>query len=280
MKCRLSLLVVVVALTLSACGRTGDATAQTTSASVNTATAAAPTQPAAEATATAEVNQGEMSTRMVECLREHGQTAQIAWPTNEEGVPQSFYGAVELLYLTRPFDPAWLDPETGYIHVKDYDVAAEDMALDWAFVLYQAGGLDAANNAQSWIAPVDSRAFGSRDGLLGKLGEIWDACATQSEFQQPDQYLAQAMEQTAIRDRTAAGLVLTQCGRDAGFAWLADPVPEEPTFGSIVIPSGVSEEDFRAFIDECYSPAHTSSTGRELPFNPLDILSEVTSQES
>lgn len=108
-------------------------------------------------------------------------------------------------------------------------------------------------------------------GMVGDAGSYWIAVAEAKSFADPDTQDAYAacesdhpdFAQPAYTDplneaeMEAARLALAEsalefarCGRDAGFAWVPDPDDQ----GGIILPSDLTEEEFRALLAACFTP--------------------------
>jgi|GEM_PF-1771095 len=106
----------------------------------------------------------------------------------------------------------------------------------------------------TWVAPVNAASFADPT-----LADAWGNCEQQNpDFAQPeipelDEFSPEVQE--GLARQMNAGLEFAQCGRDNGYAWLADPDPEGS--GDVVIPAQISEEEFAALLDDCYDEDET-----------------------
>jgi hypothetical protein len=108
-------------------------------------------------------------------------------------------------------------------------------------------------------------------GLVGDAGSYWIAVAEAKSFADPDTQDAYAgcesdhpdFAQPAYTDpyneaeneatrlaQVESALEFAHCGRDAGFAWVSDP----DEYGGIILPSDLTEEEFRAVLAACLTP--------------------------
>jgi hypothetical protein len=176
--------------------------------------------------------------RMMECLRLGGVTARVT----TTALPGTDTPAIEVLT-----DSVYIEPNAdgGY----NIDNSIFRQVGDSAFVLVNGAEVDDQSNAQQWITPVNSRAF---QGSMDEIYRVYAKCeAEHPDFAQPN---AQQFEQQAREEvirRAEAGLPFAQCARDAGFSWVADPIPAEPSLGYLVIPPTVTEEEFRSLVTQC-----------------------------
>ena len=96
------------------------------------------------------------------------------------------------------------------------------------------------------------------------------------EFTQPDydpQSDPEVIEQQQKDE--AAALAFAQCARAAGFSNWADPTPQDG--GSIVLPAGITQDEFRELAKACWDPDSTVPIGMpaDLGWEPFDILDEL-----
>lgn len=267
------------ALALSGCttgGANAASPAQQPATTAPVATAAAEPDPAQAATladkSPAEpVDVAAAAHRMMECLRLGGLSASI-----DENEGSIYQGVVSVLFDSVPYTR----DADGILRSNSEDFKSVG---DQAFAIERGFAEDDAGNVQLWVAPVDARVFRSGDEHNREFFDVWSRCEAENpDFVQPAQEFIQAKLQQEINDRTEIGLEFAQCARAAGFAWVADPTPTDPSNGAVAIPSTVTEAEFRALAAECDTgsngPTWAWETG--LAFNPVEILSDIQAEES
>jgi len=123
------------------------------------------------------------------------------------------------------------------------------------------GGDDSGmvGNIVIWVTPVDERAFIGGDPRNDEFHDAWVTCQSQHpDFNQPDLQEAAAEMDAEMRAevdrRMAIALPFAQCARQNGFAWVADPLPVPPEYGSITIPRQVTGEEFQHLLEHCIDP--------------------------
>lgn len=133
--------------------------------------------------------------------------------------------------------------------------------------------LSAIEGQDMWSIYKDSKALAADHP---DLAEPYSACEAQfPDFRQPDveaamkkdseKYLADALKDT----RAAA-----QCGHANGHSWVRDPDDKHPV---LTIPSGVTEEEVRAFAKQCVPKDAMVSWGTdgELGFDLGSVIEET-----
>jgi hypothetical protein len=146
---------------------------------------------------------------------------------------------------------------------------------------------------------VISSDDGSGEGLLGMerddAGNTWVAVASADYFvdspevrdayaacekEHPDFEQAQfdpsddpAFQEDAAKQEEDA-LAFAQCAREQGYSQIADP--DFSAMNGILIPSGFTEQEFRALIEACWDPNSSFAFGshNDLTFEPWTIVDE------
>ncbi|MFT4230299.1 MAG: hypothetical protein QM602_08430 [Microbacterium sp.] len=130
-------------------------------------------------------------------------------------------------------------------------------------------------DGSSWVAAQSSAYFtadpDTQDAYAGCEAEHPDFA--QPEYDPADD--PQTQEQLAQQE--AAALEFARCARDEGFAWVADPQPDN---GAIVLPSSLTEADFRSLLSACWDAENPglawSLPEGELGFDWQAVLEEFT----
>lgn len=153
--------------------------------------------------------------------------------------------------------------------------------------------------SQPGSGEVISSDSGSGDGLLGMesddAGNTWVAVTSADYFvdspevqdayaaceaKHPDFEQAQfdpsdnpAFQEDAAKQEEDA-LAFAQCAREQGYSQIADP--DFSSLNGVLIPSGFTEQEFRALVDACWDPASNFGFGSngDLTFEPWTILEE------
>lgn len=136
-------------------------------------------------------------------------------------------------------------------------------------IIYGEGGGDG-----NWVAVADSTDLGSDPDLQ----DAYAACEAELPgFEQPESGGLDDPElQADMAEVEAAALEFARCAREAGHSWVADP--ESGSGGGIELPLDLTESEFRAVLEDCYSPdagAFGWVTTGELGFDLFAVLDEV-----
>ncbi|MFV0432922.1 MAG: hypothetical protein ACK5LO_02910 [Leucobacter sp.] len=130
---------------------------------------------------------------------------------------------------------------------------------------------DEAGNA--WAAPANADYFADDPNTQ----DAYAACEkAHPDFSQPQFDPTKDPEFTEmLGEQQEAALAFARCARENGYAEIADP-DAGAMGGSVMIPSGFTEDDFRALIEVCYDPSTGFGFGSDenLGFEPWTILEE------
>lgn len=123
-----------------------------------------------------------------------------------------------------------------------------------------------------WVAVASADYFVDSPDVQ----DAYAACEKEHpDFEQPqfDPGDDPAFQEDAGKQEEDA-LAFAQCARDQGYSQVADP--DFSAVNGILIPSGFTEQEFRALIEECWDPNSTFAFGSdgELDFEPWAILDE------
>jgi hypothetical protein len=95
-----------------------------------------------------------------------------------------------------------------------------------------------------WQASSDAAGYPEDGGMR----DAWTACETEvPEFTQPQ---PQHGDTTSSADQVKAALAFAKCARENGYADFPDPTDE----GSMNLPSDITEDGFRALLEDCFDP--------------------------
>lgn len=132
-----------------------------------------------------------------------------------------------------------------------------------------------SDGTDTWLAVSDSGYF-EADPTTQKS---YAACEKkfpdfeQPEFTPPGEPVDPDLQQKQLADAIA----FARCGRDKGYAWVADPKADAGS--AITIPSSVTEEEFRSLIKDCWdedakTPLSWNAEG-ELSFDLTAVLDSI-----
>ncbi len=171
--------------------------------------------------------------------------------------------------------------EEGHVLVKQ----ASNAALPGGEVSIGSESLDATNatgahalfvmgdsQGATWVA-AESSAYFAEDP---DVQDAYAACETEVPgFAQPefDPFSDPGMKEFQEQQQEA-GLAFARCARDAGYSWVGDPDPDAA--GAIELPTGLTEEEFRGALEECYDTETPMgwTTSDELAFDWQAVLAE------
>lgn len=132
------------------------------------------------------------------------------------------------------------------------------------------------SDGSTWVAAASSAYFADDP----QTQDAYARCETELPgFVQPE---VDAANDPALRDQLARqaedGLAFARCGRDAGFAWVADPAAEPGTTPAIELPADLAEEEFRALLEACLTPDLTLAwmVPADLGFDWTAVLDEAS----
>jgi len=157
-------------------------------------------------------------------------------------------------------------PPTGEPgEVVRHESSAEGEAQGWSYgEVDESGSWDAAETAAYFADDPDTQ-------------DAYAACEKKHpDFTQPQFDPTKDPEFTEMQgEQQEAALAFAQCARKNGYPEIADPGPGSMG-GSIMIPAGFTEDDFRALIEACYDPTTGFGFGsnEDLGFEPWTILEE------
>lgn len=133
-------------------------------------------------------------------------------------------------------------------------------------------GMESDDAGNTWVAVTSADYFADSP-------EVQDAYAA-CEAKHPDFEQAQfdpgddhAFQEDAAKQEEDA-LAFAQCAREQGYSQIADP--DFSTLNGVLIPSGFTEQEFRALIEACWDPASNFAFGSsgDLTFEVGTILEE------
>ena len=130
-------------------------------------------------------------------------------------------------------------------------------------------GDDAGN---TWVAVASADYFVDSP----EVQDAYAACEKehpsfeQAQFEPSDD---PAFQEDAAKQEEDA-LAFAQCAREQGYSQIADP--DFSAMNGILIPSGFTEQEFRALIEACWDPNSNFAFGSnsDLAFEPWTILDE------
>lgn len=200
----------------------------------------APTDPALN------LRTSDAAAQFLACLTSAGVAAKI----NDQG-----------MVLVKESTPAAPDPDGSISRRSGSSGGGESMFVEG----------DAAGN--NWVAVANAGYFVDDPDTQ----DAYAACEkAHPDFTQPqfDPTKDPKFEEMRTEQQEAA-LAFSRCARENGFSQIADPVAGE-LGGSIMIPSGFTEDDFRALVAACYDPKSSFGLGSDenLGFEPWRILEE------
>ncbi|MFT4215188.1 MAG: hypothetical protein QM622_10500 [Microbacterium sp.] len=99
-----------------------------------------------------------------------------------------------------------------------------------------------------WVAPEHAAYFADDPDTQ----DAYAACeAEHPDFTQPAyNSLDDPEAQAQLAEEQEDGIAFARCARDAGFSWVADPLPNSG--GAIVLPLDLTEDEFRDLLTACY----------------------------
>ncbi len=108
------------------------------------------------------------------------------------------------------------------------------------------------DSGNTWVAAASSAYFvddpDTQDAYAGCEGEFPDFAQPEYDPQSDPQ------QQDYLEQQAEDALAFARCARDAGFAWVADPAGEAGITPAITLPADVTEDDFRALLEACFTP--------------------------
>jgi hypothetical protein len=167
----------------------------------------------------------------------------------------------------------------GCTPAPDSDAARADTAARFIACL-QGSGVEAQSDETGLVLvllPVVSTDDATdyvddlRSTMVDESGALWVAVEKGESFIDPDTKDAyttcesdhpdfaqpaytdpfnEAEMEAARLAQVESALEFARCGRDAGFAWVPDPDDQ----GGIILPSDLTEEEFRAVLAACFTP--------------------------
>lgn len=133
-------------------------------------------------------------------------------------------------------------------------------------------GIEGDDAGNQWLIAAAPEAFEDP-----AIRASYATCQSQHPgFTQPD-YDPQSDPAVVEQQRKdeAAALAFAQCARAAGFSNWSDPTPEMG--GAVVLPAGITQDEFREVAKACWDPDSTVPLGMpsDLGWDPWDILDEL-----
>ncbi|MFT4029408.1 MAG: hypothetical protein QM675_05990 [Protaetiibacter sp.] len=134
-----------------------------------------------------------------------------------------------------------LQGEAGETGQFEFDVDSSDAGAQVLWSMVDDEGV-------FWVAPEHAAYFADDPDTQ----DAYAACeAEHPDFAQPAYSPQDDPElQAQLAEQQEDGIAFARCARDAGFAWVADPVPGSG--GAIVLPLDLSEDEFRDLLTACY----------------------------
>lgn len=193
----------------------------------------------------------------------------------EPGGPKSDAASQFLACLTSAGVDAKINDQ-GMVLVKDPTATSEGPGGSMSM---ESGGggqsmmIEGDDAGNTWVAAVDADYFADDPDTQ----DAYAACEKKHpDFTQPQFDPTKDPEFTEMQgEQQEAALAFAQCARKNGYPEIADPGPGSMG-GSIMIPAGFTEDDFRALIEACYDPTTGFGFGsnEDLGFEPWTILEE------
>lgn len=171
-------------------------------------------------------------------------TAPAATPSDPDASTARFVAC-----LTAAGIEATISTGTGMVIVRDQHGGTSGTGSDPG---EDALMIETDRDGRSWVAAQSS-------GYFVDDPDTQDAYATcereHSDFAQPEGGAGTSPKLRAdVEKRKADSLIFARCAREAGFAWVADPAGGDATATGIALPPDLTEQQFRALLDACWSP--------------------------
>jgi len=133
--------------------------------------------------------------------------------------------------------------------------------------------IEGDDEGNTWVVPADATYFAQAPDIQ----EAYAACEEQHpEFEQPqfDPSDDPAFQQETAEQEEAA-LAFAQCARSNGYSNIEDP--DFSRANALQIPSDLTEDDFRALLDECWdrdAPVFNFAQPTDAAFEAWAVLEE------